>query len=308
MKEGKYIYHEPVMLDETLEFLNINRLAHLQGTQVVDATLGFAGHTLAILKKGINVVGFEADPETAKMAVGIINTARPASKNFGSFQLINSNFRNLKTSLTEIGVTKVNAVLFDFGVSSFQLTSKKRGFSFLHTHSHLDMRLDPNNQVVHAGMLLNALNKAQLTQLFSKVVEYRTTKKLVELILRARIHRPIVTVGDILELINKLPKKGSFKINPATKIFMALRMAVNSEIESITEALPQAFEVLKPGARLVVITFHSAEDIIVKTYFKNLEVQGVARLLTKKPVIPSKGEILKNARSRSAKLRCLEKI
>lgn len=296
------------MLNETLKFLNIEKLAHLQGTQVVDATLGFAGHTIEILKKGVNVIGFETDPQTGKLVVGIINSARPASKKFGSFRLINSNFINLKNELDRIGVRYVNAVLFDLGASSYQLTSETRGFSFSHAQAELDMRLNPVSQNVTAAMLLNALNVKQLKEMFLKTVDFKSANKLTSYVISERTKKPFETVGDLLRIIDRLPKSMHTKINPATKIFLGLRMMVNSELENLTETLPTAFEVLKSGSRLVVITFHSGEDAIVKSFFQDLVRSGVAVNITNKPVVASVGEIERNPRSRSAKLRCIEKI
>ena len=309
MENKTYPFHEPVLLAETLNYLNIDKLAHLHGTKVIDATLGFGGHTIEILKRGVSVLGIEADRETLKLAKNEIADACPASENkFGSYKLIHSNFKDIDQVALENGFEFVDGFLFDLGVSTFQLTSKKRGLSFIHPRSHLDMRIDTASQAVDASMLLNALDQTQLSNLFAKVFHLGLAKKIALAIVRQRVYKPFVTVEDLLNLVAKLPKTASLKINPATKIFMALRMAVNSELENLSESLPKAFSLLNESGRLVVIYFHSGEDSIVKSFMKKMVDEKKAVRITSKPVVPSGSEISKNPRSRSAKLRCIEKI
>ena len=199
----------------------------------------------------------------------------------------------------------VDGILFDLGISSFQL-EKERGFSYQDPEALLDMRADETSQEVRAADLLNALNEGQLREMFSEVMPFYESKILSERIIEARKTKKINSVGDLLSILGSLP--GSKKsLNPATLPFLALRVKVNSELENLREGLPQSFRLLGKKGRLVVISFHSREDVIVKKFFKEKENEGLAEILTKKPIIPSSDESERNPRSKSAKMRVLEK-
>jgi len=320
--QSNFKYHEPVLLAEMLDFVNIGRLAHLHGTKVIDATLGFGGHTIEILKRGVEVLGIEADSETLKLAKNEIDNVFlrhdesdyggsktcPASENkFGSFKLIHSNFKDIDIVARENGFGTVDGVLFDLGVSTYQIKSDSRGFSFSNPDAYLDMRLDRSTQGVRASMLLNALDQTQLVNMFGKVLDFGLSKRLAKAVVEARKVKAFETVGDLLKLTDRIFTK-SANINPATKAFMALRIAVNSELENLSEALPKAFSLLNKGGRLVVISFHSGEDSIVKAFMKKAVNERIAAQITSKPVAPKSSEIKMNPKSRSAKLRCIEKI
>jgi 16S rRNA (cytosine1402-N4)-methyltransferase len=289
------------MVREVLEKLKLTAPLKTQA-RYIDATLGTAGHSIEIIKRGGIVLGIDADKEMLGVARRRLKQACPSA-----FKLVNANFIKIDEIAQEAGFTKVDGILFDLGVSNLQLTSRIRGFSFGERTTPLDMRLDPKIQAVTGVDLLNSLRRDQLEALLGVVETKFLAKKLAQEIVLRRKSQPIKTVGDFLEVIQKV-KRPKGKLHPATKAFLALRLAVNSELENLRMALPKAFGLLRKGGRLVVITFHSGEDSIVKHFFKQVSKNGKARLLTKKPIKPSDEEIKKNPKARSAKLRCLEKI
>lgn len=208
----------------------------------------------------------------------------------------------------EFGLTAVAGILLDLGLSSEQLADPNRGFSF-NLDAPLDMRASPDYQVTAAD-LINGLNKGELYELFAKLGEEQHSLSIADLIVRTRLIKPITTTKQLSELVMKAVSKrqdlsAHWRIHPATKVFQALRIAVNDELNNLKAVLPQAVALLKPGGRLAVISFHSLEDRIVKLYFKN-NAQVIN--LTKKPIMASDEEIKANPRSRSAKLRVAEKI
>lgn len=293
--------HEPVLKNEVIEALGLNILAHLKKRpKVIDATLGAAGHASQMVKNGVEVLGIEADPEMLEVAKERLGKA-------GSFKLVHGNFRKIDEIAEENSFAKVDGILFDLGISTPQLTSPTRGFSFQNRQAPLDMRIDKSSQGITAADLLNLLNLRQLEELFGTVLKKGQAREIAKSVAAKRATFPIKTVGDFLEIIEKIVRKRG-RLHPATKAFLALRVAVNSELANLREALPKAFELLSPGRRLVVISFHSKEDEIVKDFFREMENGGNASLCSKKPIIPGKDEISKNPKSRSAKMRVLEKI
>lgn len=288
--------HEPVMAFEVLEGLHINT-----DGKYIDATLGAGGHSIEILKKGGLVLGLDADTDMIKIATKEIQKACPSLKN--NFQAYNCNFKDIKNVSRETGFFPVEGVLFDLGISSKHLDSDNRGFSFKDKDAPLDMRLDTKRQLVTAAQLLNVLRREQLLELFQMGMSFVEARNWANRVLKARGHKLFEKVGDLTEIA---PKK-DFGINPATQAFMSLRIAVNSEIENLILGLNGAFEILKPGGRIVVITFHSGEDRIVKNFFKEKVRVGVAETESVRPKIPSEEEIVRNPRSRSAKVRILIK-
>lgn len=270
------ISHEPVLLDEVIRELHIKN----QG-RYIDATLGAGGYTNAILDAGGSVLGIDTD-------ISMLGIARENVRN-GNAKLVHGNFKDLKKIAEENRFTEIEGVVFDLGVSNIHFSDSERGFSFKNPNASLDMRLDIKSQSIRASDLLNALRQDQLEQILGKkiaekVVEYRKVGKFD-------------MVGDFLSLFENSKKS---KIHPATRSMMMLRIAVNSELDNLREVLPQAYELLKPGGKLVVVSFHSLEDGIVKDFMKNYGGS--------EPIRPSDQEVNRNPKSRSAILRVVTKL
>lgn len=281
-------FHKSVLSKEVLKFLDVK-----QNRWYLDATLGDGGHALAILQVGGNVVGIDVDPEALERARKRLQGTGFSGQNFN---LIQGNFRDLKNLVNPdlIGVNrKFSGILFDLGVSSLQFDEAKRGFSFMRDAS-LDMRMDPHLSVTAAD-LINGLNSGELSELFTKLGEEKFAQKIANEIILQREKNKITTTLQLAHLIEKVVGKHG-KINPATKVFQALRIAVNDELNCLKEALPQALELLDNKGIMIVISFHSLEDRIVKHFFKS-----------KNLITPSPEEISINPRSRSAKMRVYEK-
>lgn len=300
--------HISVLLKESIDNLNLK-----ENSIVIDATLGRAGHSSEILKKIPNgfLYAFDQDEEA-------INESNEKLKNIATnYKIIKSNFVNMKNELKENNITKVDAILFDLGVSSPQLDEDYRGFSF-HQDAYLDMRMDLNNPVT-AHKVVNEYSKNQLIDIFYKYGDEKFAPKIATKIIE---NRPINTTLELVEVIKSaVPEKYKREKHPARKIFQAIRIEVNNELEVFDKALRDALELLNINGRICVITFHSLEDKICKNIFKS--VTEIDKNLKNMPVIPdeylpnykiiktiepSKEEIEKNKRSRSAKLRIIERI
>src|SRR5260221_1245911 len=269
--------HEPVLLEEVIKELHIKN----QG-KYIDATLGAGGYTKAILAAGGEVLGIDAD----------ISMLRIAEQNMKekNVNLVNGNFRNINKIAEANGFTNVDGVVFDLGVSNIHFMDETRGFSFRNPEAELDMRLDATEFGVQASDLLNALRQDQLKEMFGrklseKIVLFRETKKFEK-------------VGDFLSLFPE--KKVGDRVHPATSAFLSLRIAVNSELDNLKDVLPLAYGLLKPGGKLVVVSFNSDEDRIVKNYMKNFGGSEAIK--------PSEEEVRNNPKSRSAILRVIKKI
>lgn len=286
-------YHVPALLQETIEALNVK-----PEKKYLDATLGGGGHTEEILKKGGRVLGIDCDPEA-------IENEKLQGK-IQNLTLIRANFKDLKEIAEKNSFNKVAGILFDLGVSSHQLETDDRGFSF-NTDARLDMRMDPSLQV-SAYDLVNGLNEGELDELFKKYAEEYRSRAIARALVRTRAVKPIRTCNQLAEIIVRARgKSGKFeRTHPATRIFQALRMAVNDELNNLRQALPRAVELLEDQGRLVILSFHSLEDRLVKNFFKEEEKRGHLIILTKKPIRPGKVEIATNPRARSAKLRAAE--
>lgn len=283
--------HESVLLKEACENLHIR-----SGGKYIDATLGAGGHTREILRLGGEVLGLDTDQSMLEVATRnlkdkALNPACP------SFKLINANFRNIDTVAHKEGFYPVDGILMDLGVSSLHFDDESRGFSFRYPDAELDMRLD-QSLGVKAKDLSNSLPESELTKLFE-------SRSIAKRIVERRKLKLFERVADFLEIF---PDKKFGKTHPATKAFMDLRIAVNTELETIREALPRAVSLLNKSGRIVVITFHSGEDRVVKEVFGELAKSGGYALITKKPILPTKEETAKNPKSRSAKMRVLQKI
>jgi len=298
-------FHRPVLLKETMEWLSVRA-----GEQYIDATVGGGGHTKEILKLKGRVLGIDCDPEAIEAAREALLVACPTPRHRGSkpsWQLVQGGFASLGEIARRQGFSQVAGILFDLGVSTNQLESPQRGFSFKADHS-LDMRMDPELAVTAAD-LVNGLTKKELKKLFFELGGEQQAAVVAKAIVNARRFNPIKTGRELAEIIVRAKKekikKG--KIHPATRCFQALRIAVNDELNNLRKALPQALVLLKPTGRLVVISFHSGEDKIVKGFLREMEAEKKIHILTKKPVCPSRREVSQNPRSRSAKLRAGEK-
>lgn len=287
------------MVPEVLAGLTKAPLNNQKKPLIIDATLGSGGHTKILAEGGAKVLGIEADPE-------MYNIAKERIGNTEVF-LVNDNFVNIEKIAPRYGFNEVDGILFDLGISSLHYEDFQRGFSFNKPEEILDMRLDNRIQKVKACDLLNSLSKNQLKDLFSQGMQAYLAEKLAEKVVAVRKVHLFSKVKDFLKLFQGTWEKGN-QIHPATKAFMALRIAVNSELDNIQEVLPKAFNLLKKGGRILVISFHSGEDVIIKNFFKVKEKEGLARLVTAKPIYASEEEIKKNPKARSAILRILEKI
>jgi 16S rRNA (cytosine1402-N4)-methyltransferase len=314
--------HQPAMVMEVLRGLKFDDIAPLKTQDLsverpkkvlIDATLGGGGHAEEIIKRGGFVLGIDADERMIEVARENLELACPAGNPDNHFRLVNDNFRNLDIIASEAGIGNVDGILFDLGISSYHLDSDQRGFSFQNPSAKLDMRLSPSSQAVTASMLLNSLSKKNLIELLSQVMPVKASTKLADGVIRKRKYIPIEKVEDFLSVVreSKIERKRSKllgSIKEGTLPFLALRMAVNSELENLSEALKKAYGLLKGSGRLVVISFHSGEDRIVKSFFKEMQERKKGVILTKKPLTPGFDEINTNPRSRSAKLRVFEKI
>lgn len=283
--------HKPVLLAEAIRALHIKKNA-----RYIDATLGAGGHSIEILSRGGAVLGIEADAQMIKVAKKKINT-----KGFVAAQ---GNFKDILDIANSNGYSSVSGVLYDLGVSSLHYKKLKRGFSFDEGESALDMRLDPSSQEVRAADVLNLSSRDKLVDMFLETMSAKGSRKLTARVAERRKSKHFSKVKDFVEIVGGKSKIGP---HPATKPFLALRMEVNSELENLSTSLAGAFKLLKPEGHLVVISFHSGEDRVVKKYFKNLQSAGSAEIETKSPITASQSEVKKNRLARSAKLRSIKK-
>lgn len=290
--------HQPVMLKEVMSSLNLKR-----GDKVLDATVGLGGHAREILKRILpegRLIGLDVDEEA-------LERASTALKEYeGSFKLIKGNFRNLDAILLKENIRGVDACLFDLGVSSYQLDDASRGFG-IKNDSRLDMRMDLDLKAT-AYTLVNKLDRQRLSDVIDRFGEERFHNRIAAYIVRERARKPIETTHELADIVRRAVGPRRQKIDPATRTFQALRIAVNGELDSLEEGLKKAIAWLDFNARICVLSFHSLEDRIVKNLFRSYSQLGVLRIITKKPLRPSSEEIVLNPRSRSARLRCAERI
>ena len=309
------IMHLPVLTGEVLEMLQIKK----HGTYL-DGTLGDGGHAEQILSRmgphGL-LIAFEQDKDSVSFAEKRLQPFKSRIKIF------HDNFKNAKNVLKREKIGLLDGILLDLGVSSRQLENPERGFSFA-SDAFLDMRMDQRTKTT-AFDLLNNSSENELITIFKEFGEERWAKRIARAIVRKRETTPIRTTGELSSLIlSVVPAKSrKYKIHPATRVFQALRIAVNKELETLSTILDDGVECLKPSGRFCVISFHSLEDRLVKTMFRQLEKgcicppdipqcvcgrKGVLKVITKKPVVSTNDEVKKNPRARSAKLRVAEKI
>jgi len=288
------IIHKPVMLDKVLYYLKVT-----PGKIYVDATFGLGGHSSAILRElnrtGL-LIGIDRDIESLEIAKNRL-------KNYGdNFLLFNTTYDRIPEVLENLNIAKVDGILFDLGFSSYHIEKSKRGFSFQRPEEPLDMRFSKDDSLT-AEYILNNFSEEELAEIFYKYGEEPNAFKIARKIVEIRKVKPLKYVGDLLEVIGKSTQ--NYKRHPATRIFQALRIAVNKELDLLERALEITPNILNPQGRIVVITYHSLEDRIVKNFLKNN--RDKFEIITKKPVVPSKEEIENNKRARSAKLRVGER-
>ncbi len=290
--------HLPVLLREAVDFLAPER-----GRVYVDATVGLGGHAEEILKRmggGSVLVGLDRDDEALKLAgsrFSGIGTERVILKK--------AKFSHMEEVLRELDIKGADGVLFDLGVSMLQLKGEERGFSFT-ADEPLDMRMD-KAQPLTAREVVNTWPEEELARIIWEYGEERFSRRIARGIVRAREQRPIETTRELAGIAARF-YRGWHRIHPATRTFQALRIAVNNELEELKDGLEGAKNVLNPGGRLCVISYHSLEDRIVKRFFKAEAEEGSMRILTKKPVVPAEEETAANPAARSAKLRAAERV
>ena len=290
--------HQPVLLREMLELL-----APAPGETFVDATLGSAGHALEIAKRlgrDGRLIGIDRDESFLEQARKKLENCECGKS------IVPGNFENLRGILEKLNVDCVDGLLMDLGVSSMQLETGERGFSFL-LDGPLDMRMDMEIGQP-AGHYLKHLSEKSLTSILQTYGEERYARKIARAIVQARQRQPLATTSDLVNVILRAAPRRHGRIHPATRVFQALRILVNRELECLENALRDVEDALKPGARIAVISFHSLEDRIVKNAFRAKANAGVFEILTRKPVTASEEEMRDNPRSRSAKLRAAKRI
>ncbi len=306
--------HISVLFDETLDSLNIK-----DGGIYVDGTLGGGGHSSGILKraKNIRLIGIDRDREAIEAAGKRLEEYKE------NITLVNNNFSQVKQILQELNIEKIDGAVLDLGVSSYQLDNAQRGFSYMHD-ARLDMRMNPND-LISAYEVVNNYTKEELTRIFYEYGEEKWSARVAEFIVEKRKQKPVETTLELVDIIKAaIPKKVRVEgSHPAKRIFQAIRIEVNNELGILKDAVSDIVDMLNPGGRIAVITFHSLEDRIIKKAFSDLAMgcvcpkgfpvcvcnrQPVVKIIAKKPILPTDKEEIENPRSKSAKLRVAEKI
>ena len=290
--------HEPVMEAEVIALLEPSR-----GGLFVDCTVGLGGHARGLLAGGATrLIGFDRDPAALAIAAESLEPWRDR------VDLVHADYRELPSVLSSRGIDAVDGALADLGVSSMQFDAPGRGFSFRRDEP-LDMRMDPTAGPT-AAQLLAETDETDLANVIYRYGEERFSRRIARAIVEARREGPIATTGRLAEIVRRaVPRKGYQRIDPATRTFQALRIWVNRELDGLDTFLVATSGLLRAGARLAVISFHSLEDRIVKHAFRALAAgEEAIRVLTRKPLVPSEAEVARNPRARSAKLRAIERL
>lgn len=290
-------YHKPVMLQAVLENLKIKKKG-----RYIDCTLGDGGHTIEILKLGGTVLGIDINENSLRRAYERIKSLGFKDQFIG----VKGNFKDIENLSEDNGFSRVDGILYDLGYSSNQLDEDKTGLSFL-KNQPLDMRLDKSLGVTAAD-LLNALPEKELAKILFEYSDERYSRRFAKAIVEHRNLKKFQTTKDLTDLIVSVASPGyEYKrIHPATRVFQTLRIAVNGDIYNLEQSLPRAAHILLPGGRMIIISFHSLEDKVAKTFGQSARLR--LKEVYKKPLTPGEDEIRENIRSRSAKLRVFEKI
>lgn len=303
------VEHIPVLYKEIIQYLQPR-----SGGHYIDGTIGTGGHAAGILEASApdgRLLGFDRDPEAVAYVIDKLSNCSER------ITVVNKSFGDMGEVAPLIGFNRVDGILLDLGLSSRQLADNKRGFSYK-SSGPLDMRFDIGSEL-SAADLINDMSSADLANLFRKYGEVRNSKRIAIAIVE---RRPISSAKELSDIVER-EARGRWRIHPATQVFQALRIAVNDELEELSKGIKAATLLMKEGARLAVVSFHSLEDRIVKNYFRDLsrdcicppeqpictcDTEPTFRILTRKVVRPSQEEVINNPRSRSAKLRVAEKI
>ncbi|MFH1228349.1 MAG: 16S rRNA (cytosine(1402)-N(4))-methyltransferase RsmH [Planctomycetota bacterium] len=297
--------HNPVLLNEVIELLNPQA-----GEVVVDGTVGFGGHfkkLLSIIQPNGRLIGIDQDCEAIAYTQEWLRSFLEQGHEIKSVDLFCDNFSNIGNILDRLRVSGVDRILLDIGVSSYQLDRPERGFSF-QADGPLDMRMDPKS-VLTAEKVINGYHPNKLIDIFREYGEERWARKIALNIVRTREKERIATTRQLAGIIERsVPFKGRSRIHPATRVFQAIRIEVNQELNNLKVFLGIVPKYLNIGGRLGIISFHSLEDRLVKESFRNGKTENIYRLITKKPVWASEKESCENPRSRSARLRVVERI
>jgi len=294
--------HIPVMLHEVIDYLD-----PAPGQIIVDATLGTGGHSLEILKKiipGGRLIGIDRDEDSLAIC------RQRFSEFSGSYELVHANFVDLDQILEKLGIDKIDGIIFDLGISTYQLKDIERGFSF-QQEGPLDMRMDKSSYI-SAYDLVNNLNENEISHLLWSFGQERWHNRIAHLVVEERRNQPISTTRQLADLVMRaIPyryRKGYYRIHPATRTFQAVRIAVNRELEILESSVKKAVAILRKKAKICVISFHSLEDRVIKHTFRALKADGLVDIITAKPMTPADSEVAANPSSRSSKFRVAERI
>ena len=280
-------FHTPVMLGEVIEGLDVR-----EGKKYIDATVGGGGHAVEIERRGGRILGIDQDPEAVEFA-----------KQNLKWKIVRGNFRDIEKIAKENGFENADGILFDLGVSSHQIDTPNRGFSFRFPEALLDLRMNPG-QGVSASEYIKKLSEQELYEIFASFGEEKLARAIARGIVRARRISPLITIGDVIGVVDSVIGDPREKMGTYARIFQALRIAVNDELGALKDGLRGAAVVLGSGGRLVVLSYHSLEDRIAKLEIGRLGL----RAINKRPITPGDSELQENSRSRSAKLRVAQKL
>lgn len=303
MQDKIQTIHKTVLLQETIDGLNLSG----QSPVVLDATFGGGGHSELVFSKfpKAKIIALDQDK-------GAFERAEHKFKNYKSqISFVNINFRDLDKALENEGIQKVDGIIFDLGLSSDQLDNSLRGFSFMRDEPlHMTMKENPSREDLTAGDVVNGWSEENLANIIYGYGEERFSRRIAKAIVDAREQREIKTTFELVKIISdavpSLYRRG--RLHFATRTFQAIRIAVNDELGALEMGLRKGFEAIREGGRMSVISFHSLEDRITKKFFNELKIEGKCKVISKKPITASPEEIRDNPRSRSAKLRIIEKI
>ncbi len=295
-------FHIPVMFDTVLDLLNLK-----PGATAVDATVGTAGHSIGIAERvfpGGRLIAIDRDKESLEVARSRL------SKYSGGCEFVHGNFSDIDGILAGLKIKSTDAILFDLGISSFQLSDPQRGFTF-RQEGPLDMRMD-RTSYISAYDLVNNLNEDEISSMLWSFGQERWHNRIAHLVVEKRQRQPIATTAELAGIVSDaIPSRfrhRHFRIHPATRTFQAVRIAVNRELEALEKGMSKAVELLAKKGRICVISFHSLEDRIVKWTFKGLAAEGRVKIITPKPLTPDMAQVEENPLCRSAKLRCAERV